>query len=100
MYDRKAVFFRHENKYHIRKDEVEYIVIADHAKINAILVNAGHMKRLIDSNKGCMLMVVREKATETSEAFQGLIPLIKRNCTKLFLTRWDFSGTKWVASKA
>jgi len=41
MYDRKAVLFRHENKYHITKDGVEYIVRAHQNKINASLISAG-----------------------------------------------------------
>jgi len=30
LYDRKAIFHRFENKYHLFKDEVEYIVRAHH----------------------------------------------------------------------
>ena len=71
MYDRKAVFFRHENKYHITKDGVEYIVRAHQSKINASLVSAGQMKRPVNSSKGCMLMVVREKEAKFADAFQG-----------------------------
>jgi len=29
------------------------------------------MKRLVNSSKGCMLMVVREKEAELADAFQG-----------------------------
>ena len=41
LYAKNAIFFRHEKKYHLTKDEVEYIVRAHHAKISASLVNAG-----------------------------------------------------------
>lgn len=44
LYERKAVFFRHENKYHITKDGIEYIVRAHQNKINASLVSVGQMK--------------------------------------------------------
>ena len=71
LYDRKAIFFCHENKYQITKDGVEYIVRAHQTKINANLVSAGQMKRLVNSSKGCMLMVVREKEAELADAFQG-----------------------------
>lgn len=40
LYDRKAIFFHHQNKYYLMKDEVEYIVRAHHAKINASLISA------------------------------------------------------------
>ena len=71
LYDRKEVLFFHEKKYHLTKDEVEYIVRAHYTKVNANFLSAGQMKRLINSNKGCMIMVMREKDVETSEDFQG-----------------------------
>ena len=71
LYDRKAVFFRHENKYQITNDGVEYIVRAHQNKINANLISVGQMKRLVNSCKGCMLMVVREKEVEFVDAFEG-----------------------------
>lgn len=70
LYDRKVVFFRHENKYHTTKDGVEYIVRAHQNKINANLVSTGQMKRLVNSSKGCILMIVREKEAEFIDAFQ------------------------------
>eukprot|EP00253_Pinus_taeda_P035442 PITA_35442 len=57
LYDKKVLFLDHENKYHITKDGVEYIVQAHQNKINANLVSAGQMKRLVNSSKTCMLMV-------------------------------------------
>lgn len=71
LYDRKAVFFRHENKYHLMKDGVEYIVISHHMKVSAILVSAGNIKGLVDSSKGCMLMVLRVKEAKTVDIFKG-----------------------------
>ena len=41
LYDRKDIFFRHENKYHLMKDEVEYIVRVHHTKISANIVSTG-----------------------------------------------------------
>jgi len=74
LYDRKAVFFGHENKYHLMKDRVEYIVRAHHMKVSASLVSAGQIKLLVNSNKGCMLMVVRVKEANTVDAFKGCDP--------------------------
>ena len=71
LYDRKEIFFRHENKYQITKDGVEYIVRVHQTKINVSLVSAGQTKRLVNSSKGCMLMVVRGKDAELSDAFHG-----------------------------
>lgn len=68
LYDRKSILFCHENKYQITKDGVEYIVRAHQTKINASLVSVGQMKWLVNSSKGCMLMVVRGKDVELCDA--------------------------------
>jgi hypothetical protein len=78
IYDRKTIFFRHENKYHLSKGGVEYIVIAHNMRVNTTLVSAGKMKRLINTNKRYVLMVVREKDVRTSDAFQGCDPSHKK----------------------
>lgn len=78
LYDREAILFQHENKYHLMKDEVECIIRAHRSKISASLVSVVQMKRLINSSKRCMLMVVREKDVETYEAFQGCDPNHKK----------------------
>ena len=74
LYDIKVVFFHHEKKYHLTKGGVEYIVRAHNMRINTTLVSAGKMKRLINTNKRYLLMVVREKYVRTSNAFQGCDP--------------------------
>jgi len=71
VYDRKAILFHHENKYQITKYGVEYIVRAHQYKINASLVSAGQMNRLVNSSKGCILMIVRGKDAELFDAFKG-----------------------------
>jgi hypothetical protein len=78
LYDRKSIFFRHENKYHLTKGGVEYIVRAHNMRVNTTLVSAGKMKRLINTNKIYVLMVVREKDVETYNAFQGCDPSHKK----------------------
>jgi hypothetical protein len=59
LYDRKAIFFRHENKYHLTKCGVEYIVRGHIMRVNTTLVSEGKMKRLITTNKRYVLMVVK-----------------------------------------
>jgi hypothetical protein len=71
LYDRKSIFFLHENKYHLTKGGVEYIVRDHNMRVNTTLVSAGKMKRLINTNKRYVLMVVREKDVRKSDAFQG-----------------------------
>ena len=41
LYDRKAVFYHHDNKYIFLKNGVEYIVRAHRKKLNISLVNVG-----------------------------------------------------------
>jgi hypothetical protein len=73
-YDRNAVFFRNENKFHLTIYGVEYIVRAHSMKVDSTIVSAGQMKRLINTNKRYVWMVVREKDDETFDSFQGCDP--------------------------
>jgi hypothetical protein len=78
IYDRKAIFFRYEKKYHLTKGRVKYIVRAHSMRVNTTLVSAGQMKRIINTNTRYVLMVVREKDVRTSDAFQGFDPSHKK----------------------
>jgi hypothetical protein len=88
LYDRKAVFFRHEKKYHLTKGGVEYIVRAHSMRVNTTLVSASPMKRLINTNKKYVLMVVREKDVGTSDAFQGCDPSHKKKLVDI-VSKYD-----------
>jgi hypothetical protein len=43
LYDRKAIFYRGQNKYHIFKDGIEFIVRAHRMKTNLAFVTIGHI---------------------------------------------------------
>ena len=62
FYDRKAIFYHHENKYHLFKDGVEYIVRAHRKKLNISLVNVGEEKRLVNSSKSLVLLMFKPNA--------------------------------------
>jgi tRNA splicing endonuclease len=62
------VFYREENKYHLLKDGVEYIVIAHHIKTNVYLVSIGKMKRLVSVRKYFVLMIVKQKEEDITYA--------------------------------
>jgi hypothetical protein len=47
-------------------------------RVNTTLVSAGQMKRIINTNKRYILMVIREKEVGTSDAFQGCDPSHKK----------------------
>jgi hypothetical protein len=71
LYDRKAIFYRQENKYHLFKDEVEYVVRAHTKKMNLSVINAGQMKRLVNASKNFVLLMIKPKNDVENEAFQG-----------------------------
>ena len=71
MYDRKAIFYRSENKYLLVKDRIKYFVRAHKLKNNYTLINSGHMKRMINSCKQFLLMVVKEKKPDKTIVFEG-----------------------------
>ena len=62
LYDRKVIFHHHENKYHLLKDGKEYIIRAHHKKTNIAMVNAGQVKRLVNSSKNFVLLMIKPKA--------------------------------------
>jgi hypothetical protein len=71
LYDRRAIFHRHENKYHLFKNGVEYIVRAHTKKMNLSLVNAGQMKRLVNASKNFVLLMIKPKVNVEKETFEG-----------------------------
>ena len=88
LYDRKAIFSCHENKCQITKHGIEYTVSAHQTKINSSLVSSRQMKRLVNSNKGCMLMVVRGGGEMQNYQMLSMVAImcIKRNYLNYFLT--------------
>ena len=79
LYDRKVVFYRHENKYHLIKDGVEYIVRAHHKKLDISLLNGGQMKRLVDASKNFVLLMIKKKDDVDYESFDGCDDKLKSN---------------------
>jgi hypothetical protein len=50
LYDRKAIFYREHNKYHLFKDGIEFIVRAHQMKMNLTVVTTGHVKMLVNAS--------------------------------------------------
>jgi hypothetical protein len=71
LYDRKAIFYRQENKYHLFKDGIEFIVRAHTKKMNLSIINVGKMKRLVNASKNFVLLMIKPKNDVENEAFQG-----------------------------
>ena len=83
IYDRKAIFYKEDNRYQLTKDVVEYIVHADRMKTNLSLVFANQMKRLVNASKNFVLMIVREKDSKQTESFKGCDPKLKKGLIKV-----------------
>jgi hypothetical protein len=79
FYNRKAIFHRHENKYHLFKYGVEYIVRAHTKKMNLSLINAGQMKILVNASKNFVLLMIKPKDDVENEEFQGCDTKLKSN---------------------
>jgi hypothetical protein len=76
LYDHKAVFYREQNKYHLFKDGVEYIVRAHHMKTNLALVTTSQMKMIVNASRKFALMAVKCESLESGNLEHG-IELIK-----------------------
>jgi hypothetical protein len=51
LFNMKSIFYCEENKYHLFKDGIEFIVRAHRIKTNVSLVSTGKMKRLMNASK-------------------------------------------------
>ena len=79
LYDRKVIFYRHENKYHLFKDGKDFIVRAHCKKTNIAMVNVGQVKRLVNSSKNFVLLMIKPKDDINHESFEGCDPKLKSN---------------------
>ncbi len=78
LYERKAVFYREQNKYHLFKGGVEYIVRAHRMKTNLALVATNQMKMLVNASKKFALMVIKcdsHRDVQLEEQLQQSMPL-------------------------
>jgi len=66
LYDRKAIFHRHENKYNLFKNGIEYVVRAHCKNLNLSLVNTRQMKRFVNASHNFALLMIKHKDIEES----------------------------------
>jgi hypothetical protein len=90
LFDRKAIFYREENKYHLFKDGIEFIVRAHRIKTNVSLVSTRKMKRLMNASKYFVLMIVKQKEEDISDALSGCDPDHKQELVKSYLTMMSY----------
>jgi hypothetical protein len=77
LYDRIAIFHRHDNKYHLFKNGVEYIVRAHTKKLDLSLVNVGEMNRFVNAGKNFVLLMIKPKDNIEKQYFQGCYSKLK-----------------------
>lgn len=86
LYDRKAIFHLHENKYHLFKNGIKYIVKSNHKKLNLSLVNAGQMKMFVNASHNFSLLMIKHKDVDESEAFQECDARLKSDLVEIVNT--------------
>ena len=69
IYDRRAVFHHHENKYHLFKDGIEYIVRVHKKKMIFPLIHAGEKKRIVNASQNSALLMFKHSDV-LNETFQ------------------------------
>jgi hypothetical protein len=61
LYDRKAIFYKEENKYCFKKDGKEYIVCAHRMKTDRSFAATGQLKRMVNASKSLTLMSITKQ---------------------------------------
>ena len=61
LYDRKVVFHCHENKYHLFKHGIEYIIRAHKKKTGLSLMHANEMKRILNASQNLTLLMIKQR---------------------------------------
>ena len=88
LYDRKDIFYHEENKYHLFKDKVEYIIKEHKQNDNIYLINVVQMKRLVNISKHLILMCVEQKERDVADGLVGCDPR-HRNYLEEFIYGYD-----------
>ena len=70
LYDRREIFHRHENKYHLFNKGIEYIIRVHSKKTSLSLMHAGQMKRIVNASQNFALLMFKHQDV-MNEAFQG-----------------------------
>ena len=68
LYDRKAIFYKEQNQYHLFKKGIEYVVHSHHTKVNKFLFIVEQLKQAAYASKD-----VRVKSKEPKKEIIKLI---------------------------
>ena len=61
IYDRKTIFHRHENNYHLFKDGIEYIIRAHKKNTSLSLIHASEMKRIVNTSRNLTFLMIKQR---------------------------------------
>lgn len=64
LYDKKSIFYREHNRYHLYKDGIKFNVRAHHVKNDRYVVNTRHMKMIVNSSNSLTLMSITTSDTK------------------------------------
>lgn len=81
LYDRKAIFYREHNKYHLFKNGIQYIIRAHHMKNGGSIVNIGHLKMIVNASNKLTLMFVAASEDQV-QAESSLQPVMVKEDLK------------------
>jgi hypothetical protein len=81
-YDKKTIFFRKENKYHLTKDGVEFIVRTHITESKPSSISAVQIKRAINTCKNLVLTLQKTKSLISLMLSILLIIYIKMKCLR------------------
>jgi hypothetical protein len=95
LYDRKAIFFQKENKYHIKKYGVEYIIKSHDIKDKSTHVSSSQAKIIISANKNLSLTIAISECLDKSNVFYSLDPLHKNGLFEMrHVFQWEGNHQK------
>lgn len=79
----KSYSIMKENKYHIFKYGIEYIVRAHCIETDVSIMSIGKMKRLFNVSKYFVLIIVKQNDKDVSDSFLGCDPSHKQELVKI-----------------
>jgi hypothetical protein len=75
--------FEKEDKYHLTKYGVEYIVRVHSTESRPSLISAGQIKRAINACKNLVFMILKTKELDKSNSLDALNPLHKNEMLEM-----------------
>ena len=92
LYDRKAIFYREHNKYHLFKDGIEYIIRPHHVKNEGSIVNTGHLKMIVNASSKLTLMSAAASEDQVQAESSLQLVMVKEGLNKFIFQKCFYTG--------